>query len=172
MAWRSVNAGHVSLGQLKVVSAIENCRTTALGGHVARCEDCAYTTIAYIRRHNRFKASSTSRQNGAAALPPLWIARNRANIDAVLAQAAPAWARSSNNEGMYTFALIRCGPRLCGHGRGRLFAPQYRAAAPLPLMSSSPDRGRQCLCHAPPEFPIRADACGAAGTDHGSLLLK
>ena len=46
-AWRKANAGHVSLDQLKVMSAIESCRTAALGGHVARCEDCAYTTIAY-----------------------------------------------------------------------------------------------------------------------------
>jgi hypothetical protein len=46
-AWRQANAGHVSLEQLKVMSAIESCRTAALGGHVARCEDCAYTTIAY-----------------------------------------------------------------------------------------------------------------------------
>ena len=30
-----------------MMSAIERCRTAALGGHVARCEDCAYTTIAY-----------------------------------------------------------------------------------------------------------------------------
>jgi len=37
-AWRCANAGHVSLGQLKVMSAIESCRTAALGGHVARCE--------------------------------------------------------------------------------------------------------------------------------------
>jgi hypothetical protein len=34
-AWREANAGHVSLGQLKAMSAIENCRTAALGGHVA-----------------------------------------------------------------------------------------------------------------------------------------
>jgi len=40
-AWRRANAGHVSLGQIKVMSAVENCRTAALGGHVARCEDCA-----------------------------------------------------------------------------------------------------------------------------------
>ena len=46
-AWRRANAGHVSLAQLKVMSAIESCRTAALGGHVARCEDCAYTSIAY-----------------------------------------------------------------------------------------------------------------------------
>jgi hypothetical protein len=46
-AWRNANRGHVSLDQLKVMSAIENCRTAALGGHVARCEDCAHTVIAY-----------------------------------------------------------------------------------------------------------------------------
>ena len=34
-AWRDANRGHVSLGQLKVMSAIERCRTAALGGHVA-----------------------------------------------------------------------------------------------------------------------------------------
>src|ERR1035441_2604684 len=46
-AWRHANRGHVSLLQLKVMSAIESCRTAAPGGHVARCEDCAHTTIAY-----------------------------------------------------------------------------------------------------------------------------
>src|SRR5260370_42699938 len=46
-AWRHANRGHVSLLQLKVMSAIESCRTAALGGHVARREDCAHTTIAY-----------------------------------------------------------------------------------------------------------------------------
>ena len=40
-AWRQANAGHVSLGQLKVMSAIESCRTVALGRHVVRCEDCS-----------------------------------------------------------------------------------------------------------------------------------
>ena len=46
-AWRKANAGHVSLGQMKVMSAIEHCRTAALGGHVARCENdkCARTTL-------------------------------------------------------------------------------------------------------------------------------
>ena len=44
-AWREANRGHVSLGQLKVMSAIERCRTAALGGHVARCENdaCGHT---------------------------------------------------------------------------------------------------------------------------------
>jgi hypothetical protein len=52
-AWRAANAGHVSLAQLKVMSAIESCRTAALGGHVARCEDCAHTVIAYNSCRNR-----------------------------------------------------------------------------------------------------------------------
>ena len=52
-AWRIANAGHVSLGQLRVMSAIEACRTAALGGHVERCADCAHTRIAYNSCRNR-----------------------------------------------------------------------------------------------------------------------
>ena len=51
--WRRANAGHVSLGQLKVMSAIENCRTSALGGHVAACEKCDHIHIAYNSCRNR-----------------------------------------------------------------------------------------------------------------------
>src|SRR5215472_16429757 len=47
------HAGHVSLGQLKVMSAIECCRTAALGGHVERCEDCAHRRICYNSCRNR-----------------------------------------------------------------------------------------------------------------------
>jgi hypothetical protein len=52
-AWRKANAGHVSLGQLRVMSAIESCRTAALGGHVARCEECSHTVISYNSCRNR-----------------------------------------------------------------------------------------------------------------------
>src|ERR1700676_5312453 len=54
-AWRQANAGHVSLEQLQVMSAIENCRTAELGGHVARCENqkCGHTQIAYNSCRNR-----------------------------------------------------------------------------------------------------------------------
>src|SRR5260370_8571352 len=52
-AWRKNNAGHVSRGQLRVMSAIEICRTAALGGHVERCDDCAHTRIAYNSCRNR-----------------------------------------------------------------------------------------------------------------------
>lgn len=52
-AWRSTNAGRVSLGQLKVMSAIETCRTVALGGHVERCEAYSHVQIAYSSCRNR-----------------------------------------------------------------------------------------------------------------------
>jgi hypothetical protein len=52
-AWRAAHAGHVSLDQLKVMSAIETCRTAALGGHVEGCEDCGHWRIAYNSCRNR-----------------------------------------------------------------------------------------------------------------------
>jgi hypothetical protein len=52
-AWRQANAGHVSLSQLKVMSAIEVCRTEALGGHVAGCAKCGHQHIAYNSCKNR-----------------------------------------------------------------------------------------------------------------------
>ena len=52
-AWRASHAGRVSLGQLKVMSAIERCRTAALGGHVERCEACAHLRISYNSCRNR-----------------------------------------------------------------------------------------------------------------------
>ena len=75
-AWRRANAGHVSLGQLKVMSAIENCRTAALGGHVARCENekCAYTQIAYNSCRNRH----CPKCQGATAKE--WLAEREAEL--------------------------------------------------------------------------------------------
>ena len=54
-AWRHANRGHVSLGQLKVMTAVETCRTAALGGHVARCENgaCGHTLVSYNSCRNR-----------------------------------------------------------------------------------------------------------------------
>ena len=54
-AWRDANRGHISAGQYKVMNAIESCRTAALGGHVARCENgaCGHTVIAYNSCRNR-----------------------------------------------------------------------------------------------------------------------
>ena len=73
-AWRSANAGHVSLEQLKVMSATERCRTAALGGHVARCEDCSHTLIAYNSCRNRH----CPKCQGTAAKE--WLAEREAEL--------------------------------------------------------------------------------------------
>jgi hypothetical protein len=73
-AWRTANAGHVSLGQLKVMSAIETCRTSTLGGHVERCEDCAHTRVAYNSCRNRH----CPKCQGAAARQ--WLAEREADL--------------------------------------------------------------------------------------------
>lgn len=52
-AWRESQRGHLSLSQLKVMSAIEQCRTAALGGHVLRCEGCAAEQVSYNSCRNR-----------------------------------------------------------------------------------------------------------------------
>jgi Transposase zinc-binding domain/Putative transposase len=73
-AWRKANEGHVSLGQLKVMSAIETCRTSALGGHVERCEDCTHERVAYNSCRNRH----CPKCQGAAAQQ--WLAEREAEL--------------------------------------------------------------------------------------------
>ena len=52
-AYRRARAGHLSFGQLRVMSAIEACRTAALGGHVSACQKCGHAHIAYNSCRNR-----------------------------------------------------------------------------------------------------------------------
>ena len=52
-AWRQAHAGHLSLSQLKVMSAVEQCRTSALGGHVLRCDACGTAEVSYNSCRNR-----------------------------------------------------------------------------------------------------------------------
>jgi hypothetical protein len=73
-AWRASQAGHVSLDQLKVMSAIERCRTAALGGHVLACEDCKEIHIAYNSCRNRH----CPKCQGAAARE--WLAEREAEL--------------------------------------------------------------------------------------------
>ena len=73
-AYRSARAGHLSLSQLKVMSAIETCRTAALGGHVEACSDCGHQRIAYNSCRNRH----CPRCQGAAART--WLEAQQANL--------------------------------------------------------------------------------------------
>ena len=72
--WRRANAGHVSLGQLQVMSAIEQCRSATLGGHLERCEDCGHSRIAYNSCRNRHCPKC---QGGAATD---WLAAREADL--------------------------------------------------------------------------------------------
>jgi hypothetical protein len=73
-AYRAAHAGHLSLGQLKVMTAIENCRTAALGGHVEACDDCGHWRIAYNSCRNRH----CPKCQGAAART--WLAAREADL--------------------------------------------------------------------------------------------
>src|SRR3981189_1468638 len=73
-AWRHANLGHVSLLQLKMMSAIESCRTAAPGGHVARCEAGPPPTIACNSCRNRH----CPKCQGAAARE--WMAAREAEL--------------------------------------------------------------------------------------------
>jgi hypothetical protein len=73
-AWRTAHAGHLSLGQMKVMAAIESCRTATLGGHVEACEDCGHTRIAYNSCRNRH----CPKCQGAAARE--WLAAREADL--------------------------------------------------------------------------------------------
>jgi Transposase zinc-binding domain len=46
-AYRQLHAGSLSRAQFRVMSAIQRCRTAALGGHVEQCDQCHFQRIAY-----------------------------------------------------------------------------------------------------------------------------
>ncbi len=73
-AYRIAHAGHLSLHQLKIMSAIEHCRTAALGGHVEACTDCGHWRVAYNSCRNRH----CPKCQGAAARS--WLAEREADL--------------------------------------------------------------------------------------------
>ena len=73
-AFRRAFEGRLSLGQLKVMSAIEACRTAQMGGHVARCDDCAHLAVSYNSCRNRH----CPKCQGAAA--QAWLADREADL--------------------------------------------------------------------------------------------
>ena len=120
-AWRRANAGHVSLDQLKVMSAIERCRTAALGGHVARCENetCAHTVIAYNSCRNRH----CPKCQGAAARE--WLAEREAELlpvpyfHVVYTLPAPIADIAYQNKARDLRSAVQGGGRDHAHDRGR-----------------------------------------------------
>ena len=72
--YRARNQGHLSLGQLRVMSAIEACRTAALGGHVTACEDCGHIDVAFNSCRNRHCPKCQ------AAASHAWLEARRADL--------------------------------------------------------------------------------------------
>ena len=72
--YRAAHAGHLSLHQLKIMSAVEQCRTAAMGGHVEGCTDCGHRRIAYNSCRNRH----CPKCQGAAART--WLAEREADL--------------------------------------------------------------------------------------------
>jgi len=46
-AYRQQHAGSLSRAQLRVMTSIQRCRTSALGGHIEQCDQCSYQRNAY-----------------------------------------------------------------------------------------------------------------------------
>ena len=72
--YRRDNAGALSRAQLRVMSAIERCRTAALGGHVEQCDACGHQRIAFNSCRDRHcpKCQSLTRA--------LWLDDRRAEL--------------------------------------------------------------------------------------------
>ena len=72
--FRAAQGNRLSLDQRKVMAAIEACRTSALGGHVERCEDCGEIRVAY----NSCRDRHCPKCQGLARLQ--WLADRRAEL--------------------------------------------------------------------------------------------
>ncbi|WP_081988141.1 IS91 family transposase [Sphingomonas sp. 37zxx] len=73
-AYRAAHARHLSLHQLKIMSAIEHCRTAVMGGHTEACTECGHWRVAYNSCRNRH----CPRCQGAAART--WLAEREADL--------------------------------------------------------------------------------------------
>ena len=73
-AYRRAHDGHIGRVERRVMSAIELCRTAALGGHVEACEDCAHSRVAYNSCRNRHcpKCQGATRER--------WLADRQADL--------------------------------------------------------------------------------------------
>ena len=106
-AYRRAHAGHLSFAQLRVMSAIEACRTAALGGHVSACEKCGHSHIAYNSCRNRHCGKCQASASYA------WLEASRADLlpvgyfHVVFTLPAPIAAIAYTNKAMIYDALFK-----------------------------------------------------------------
>ena len=72
--YRAAHDGHLGRVERRVMSAIELCRTAALGGHIESCGDCAYARVAYNSCRNRHCPKCQSAARDA------WLAARQADL--------------------------------------------------------------------------------------------
>jgi len=173
-AFRRAHAGHLSLGQLKVMSAIEACRTAVLGGHVARCDDCRHLAVSYNSCRNRH----CPKCQGAAARA--WLAEREADLlpvpyfHVVFTLPGPLAAIAFHNKAVLydllfkaaaeTLQTIAADPRLLGariglvavlHSWGSALTHHPHVHCIVPGGGLSPDGQRWIACRPGFFLPVR-----------------
>lgn len=170
--WRE--SANLSLGQLKVVSAIEQCRSAALGGHVLRCEGCAAVEVAYNSCRNRHcpKCQATAARRWLDArqedlLPveyyhvvftlPAPISKiayyNKAVMYGLLFDMAAETLRTIAADPKHLGAQV--GATLVLHTWGSALAHHPHVHGIVPGGGLSPDRGRWIACKPGFFLPVR-----------------
>ena len=160
--------------QLRVMSAIERCRTAALGGHVEQCDECGHQRIAYNSCRNRHcpKCQSLARaqwleERQAELLPVEYFhvvftvpepiaAIAFQNKEAALRPAVPGRRRDLAHDRRRSQAP---GRRDRLHGRAAHLGPEP-AAPPAPALRRarrrlSPDGQRWIACRPGFFLPVR-----------------
>jgi hypothetical protein len=154
-AWREAQAGHLSRTQLRVMSAIESCRTAALGGHVEQCGACAHTRIAYNSCRNRHCPKCQG--SAASAWLPAQLGaiayQNKALVYGLLFKAAAE-----------TLTTIAADPKRLGarigvtavlHTWGQTLDHHPHVHCIVPGGGLSPDGGRWVACRSGFFLPVR-----------------
>ena len=172
--WRAANEGHLSVAQRRVMTAIEICRTEALGGHVERCDDCAHTRVAYNSCRNRhcpkcqWSAAQRWMEVRAAELLPVpyfhvvftlpaalaAIAfQNKARVYGLLFQAAAETLTTIAGDAKHLGAEIGLTAVLHTWGQNLDHHPHVHCI--VPGGGLSPDRGRWVACRPGFFLPVR-----------------
>jgi len=172
--WRAANEAHLSLAQRRVMTAIEICRTEALGGHVERCDDCAHTRIAYNSCRNRHcpkcqwsAAQRWMEARKAELLPvpyfhvvftlPATVAaiafQNKAKVYGLLFQAAAETLTTIAGDAKHLDADIGLTAVLHTWGQNLNHHPHVHCIVPGGGLSS--DRGRWVRCRPGFFLPVR-----------------
>jgi hypothetical protein len=173
-AWRAQQHGHLSLAQLKVMSAIEQCRTAALGGHLLRCQACGTDQVSYNSCRNRHcpKCQSSAAQR--------WLEARQADLlpvqyyHVVFTLPAPIADIAYQNKAVLygllfdvaaqTLQTIACDPRHLGarigvtlvlHTWGSALTHHPHVHGIVPGGGLAPDRHRWVACRPGFFLPVR-----------------